>query len=239
MSLFYYIIGTGDNMKILIVEDDKYINELLSIIVEQNGFETVEAFSGTEGKLLFELEQPDLVLLDLMLPGITGEEFIREIRMISDVPIIVITATEGKDSMIHILNAGADDYLKKPFDRDELLARIGSVLRRNRTAVNVPEELFILEYENLSINLESRVVELCGEELELTKIEYEIIKLLMENSKKVFTKRNLIDSVWQDVYTDENTLNVHISNLRNKLSKLDPDTEYIKTVWGIGYKLGV
>ncbi len=239
MSLFYYIIGTGDNMKILIVEDDKYINELLSIIVEQNGFETVEAFSGTEGKLLFELEQPDLVLLDLMLPGITGEEFIREIRMISDVPIIVITATEGKESMIHILNAGADDYLKKPFDRDELLARIGSVLRRNRTAVNVPEELFILEYENLSINLESRVVELCGEELELTKIEYEIIKLLMENSKKVFTKRNLIDSVWQDVYTDENTLNVHISNLRNKLSKLDPDTEYIKTVWGIGYKLGV
>lgn len=239
MSLFYYIIGTGDNMKILIVEDDKYINELLSIIVEQNGFETVGAFSGTEGKLLFELEQPDLVLLDLMLPGITGEEFIREIRMISDVPIIVITATEGKESMIHILNAGADDYLKKPFDRDELLARIGSVLRRNRTAVNVPEELFILEYENLSINLESRVVELCGEELELTKIEYEIIKLLMENSKKVFTKRNLIDSVWQDVYTDENTLNVHISNLRNKLSKLDPDTEYIKTVWGIGYKLGV
>lgn len=239
MSLFYYIIGTGDNMKILIVEDDKYINELLSIIVEQNGFETVEAFSGTEGKLLFELEQPDLVLLDLMLPGITGEEFIREIRMISDVPIIVITATEGKESMIHILNAGADDYLKKPFDRDELLARIGSVLRRNRTAVNVPEELFILEYENLSINLESRVVELCGEELELTKIEYEIIKLLMENSKKVFTKRNLIDSVWQDVYTDENTLNVHISNLRNKLSKLDPNTEYIKTVWGIGYKLGV
>lgn len=226
-------------MKILIVEDDKYINELLSIIVEQNGFETVEAFSGTEGKLLFELEQPDLVLLDLMLPGITGEEFIREIRMISDVPIIVITATEGKESMIHILNAGADDYLKKPFDRDELLARIGSVLRRNRTAVNVPEELFILEYENLSINLESRVVELCGEELELTKIEYEIIKLLMENSKKVFTKRNLIDSVWQDVYTDENTLNVHISNLRNKLSKLDPNTEYIKTVWGIGYKLGV
>lgn len=226
-------------MKILIVEDDKYINELLSIIVEQNGFETVGAFSGTEGKLLFELEQPDLVLLDLMLPGITGEEFIREIRMISDVPIIVITATEGKESMIHILNAGADDYLKKPFDRDELLARIGSVLRRNRTAVNVPEELFILEYENLSINLESRVVELCGEELELTKIEYEIIKLLMENSKKIFTKRNLIDSVWQDVYTDENTLNVHISNLRNKLSKLDPDTEYIKTVWGIGYKLGV
>ncbi len=239
MSLFYYIIGTGDNMKILIVEDDKYINELLSIIVEQNGFETVEAFSGTEGKLLFELEQPDLVLLDLMLPGITGEEFIREIRMISDVPIIVITATEGKESMIHILNAGADDYLKKPFDRDELLARIGSVLRRRRTVVDAPEELFILEYENLSINLESRVVELCGEELELTKIEYEIIKLLMENSKKVFTKRNLIDSVWQDVYTDENTLNVHISNLRNKLSKLDPDTEYIKTVWGIGYKLGV
>ena len=226
-------------MKVLIVEDDKYINELLSTIVSKNGYEPISAYSGTEGRLLYKMESPELILLDLMLPGITGEEFVREIRRENDTPIIVITATEGKDSMIKLLNAGADDYIKKPFDTEEVMARIGSVLRRNNKFVSVPEAVYILKYENLVLNLEERRVYLKDDELELTKIEYEIIKLLMENSKKVFTKQNLIDSIWYDSYADENTLNVHISNLRTKLNKFDPDIEYIKTVWGIGYKLGV
>jgi DNA-binding response OmpR family regulator len=218
---------------ILIIEDDMAIHSLIKETLELNGFQTLSAYSGTEGKLLFEQNQVDLVLLDLMLPGMNGEEFLQVIRHHSTVPLIVISAKNDQDAKLELLTNGADDYITKPFDVKELLARIHIQLRHaTRASVSQMDEI---NYKNIMINLDTREVKINDETLHLTGREYAILLLLLENPQKVFSRANIYESVWNEPFFDsDKTINMHISNLRNKLNR--EDTNYIKTVWGIGFK---
>ncbi len=235
--------------KVLIVEDDADINQILKRIMEKQGYETVQAFSGSEAKLLFSMAADlkdiyDLILLDLMLPGVTGEELIAMIREKSDIPVIVLSAKTALESRVNAINLGADDYLVKPFEKEEVIARVNSALRRYRgmngnqtNATVATEKLEALYYKKLVLNPEAREVKVCDTVLALTTHEFEILLLLLRNPGKVFSREGLYEQIWQGGYFGEdNTVNVHVSNLRKKIATLDDD-EYIKTVWGIGFKL--
>ena len=215
---------------ILIAEDDNDINNLLREILAQAGYLVQQAFSGTEARLLFEQKAPALMLLDLMLPGMTGEELIAHIRQGSRVPIVVLSAKEGGPDKVNALRLGADDYVTKPFDSEELLARIEANIRRGQFS---PETLPQLSHRDIILDREARRVTAAGREVPLTAREFAILELMMVNPKKVFTKANIYSSVWnEEFFGDDNTVNVHISNLRAKLQG-----DYIHTVWGIGFKL--
>ena len=220
--------------KILVVEDDAHINSMLCELLRQNGYEPTAAYSGTEAVLNFKLGTYDLVLLDLMLPGKSGEAVLSDIRAVSDVPIIAVTALSDKESTVSLLKSGADDYISKPFDNDELLARIEVQLRRKQSGL-VQDNI---TFKDITLNLDQFDASVNNKGAGLSKREFEILKLLMSHPKKVFTKNNLYESVWQDGFIgDDNTINVHISKIRAKLADLNPDDEYIQTVWGIGFKM--
>jgi len=218
---------------ILIIEDDSAIHSLIKETLDLNGFKTLNAYSGTEGKLLFEHSQVDLVLLDLMLPGMNGEEFLQEIRRNTTVPVIVISDKNDQKSKLELLTNGADDYITKPFDVKELLARIHIQLRHATKAI--VSKVKEIHYKNITINLDTREVKINHQTIHLTGREYAILLLFLENPQKVFSRANIYESVWNEPYFDsDKTINMHISNLRNKLNS--DDTNYIKTVWGIGFK---
>ena len=221
--------------RILIVEDDTDINNLLYTALQKAGYETVQAFSGTEARMLFQMDKAgfSLILLDLMLPGISGEEVLAQIRKQGNTPVIVLTAKDGLDEKIGLLTSGADDYITKPFDMEEVLARIESNLRRIQFQNSTPSSL---KCNDLVLDLDGNRAMLQGAELPLTAKEFAILELLMKY--KIFSKANLFQSVWNTEYiSEDNTLNVHISNLRNKMKAICPDKEFIDTVWGIGYRL--
>jgi DNA-binding response OmpR family regulator len=219
--------------KILIIEDDNDINNMLCDLLKQNGYVPVSAYSGTEALMLFVNDKYDLVLLDLMLPGKSGSDVLTEIRAVSSVPVIALTAVIEKDSVVSLLKAGANDYITKPFDTSELLARIEVQLRSGGTTSN--EET---QFKDIVLNHEQYDAFIDKQPLQLSKREYEILSLLIKSPKKVFTKNNLYESVWNDeFFGDDNTINVHISRLRMKIAKFRPDEEYIQTVWGIGFKM--
>ena len=214
------------------MEDDNDINNLLYEVLTKNGYHATQAYSGTEARLLFERGEYSLVLLDLMLPGISGEELISIFRKASNVPIIVLSAKQGANDKIYTLRTGADDYVTKPFDEGELLARVDANLRRANYVGN--EKTAILTYKDLKMDIQARTLTVNGEPVALTGREFDILQLLISNPKKVFTKENIYESVWRDeFFGDDKTVNVHISNLRTKLGKTDD----IKTVWGIGFKM--
>lgn len=236
--IFGYGYG-GIKLNILIVEDNVDINNLMSRILETEGYSVRKAYSGSEGMMCIEQFEYDLVILDLMLPGISGEELIEKIRDKSVVPIVVISAKEGVQSKINVLKLGADDFISKPFDNDEVLARVEAQLRRYKKFSKKEVKKTKFTYKNLVLDLEVRQAFIENKEVLLTAREFSIIELLISNPKKVFTRANLFESAWNNEFLgDDNTVNVHISNLRTKLSKLDQENEYIKTVWGIGFKLG-
>lgn len=219
--------------KILIVEDDIDISNMLHDLLVQAGYRPTVAYSGTEALMCLDLEAYDLILLDLMLPGKTGDEVLTEIRAKSSVPIIILTAVDTKESTVSLLKLGAHDYLTKPFDNEELIARIEVQLR-----VKTPVVSAAIRFKDLTLDLEQYDVFVDGEPLQLSKREFEILRCMMENPKKVFTKNNLYETVWQDeFFGDDNTVNVHISKIRAKLKEIKPDMEYIQTVWGIGFKM--
>lgn len=222
--------------KILIVEDDNHINNMLKQLLELNGYETIQAFSGTEAIIHTNDNKADLILLDLMLPGKSGNEVLEEISLTNNVPIIVITAIDAKDSIIEILKLGANDYITKPFDNEELLARIEVQFRNiNKNFINNNQELV---YKDLKLNTDNYEVYIKNKQLMFSKREFEILRLLIEHPSKVFSKSNIYKSIWkEDVYIDDNTINVHISKIRSKLLAANPGEEYIQTVWGIGFKL--
>ena len=230
-----------DRRKILIVEDDTDINHLIRKILKKDGYEACQAFSGTEGKLMLKMESPDMMILDLMLPGMAGEDLIREVRdeMELDIPILVISAKASLDSKIQTLKSGADDYLTKPFEAEEVLARVYAALRRYRNTPQRKEDnRDVLEYKNLKIYPDARKVMVGDQELSLTMHEYDILKLLVQEPERVYSRENLYEQVWKNgYYGEDNTVNVHVSNLRRKLAAMDPREEYIKTVWGIGFKM--
>ncbi len=222
---------------ILVVEDDQDINRLLCKILEGGGYCCRPAFSGSEAMLWAGQYEYDLVLLDLMLPGLTGEEFIARIRESRTMPIIVLSAKAGLESRVEVLRLGADDFIPKPFDNAEVLARVEAQLRRYKqfspqgSAPNrLTQGTLVLDRENITVEIE-------GKPVPVTAREFEILALLMAAPKKVFTREQLYEQVWGGEYMgDDNTVNVHISNLRSKLAKVS-DTEFIKTVWGIGFKM--
>lgn len=229
----------NSNKKILVVEDDWDINGLLCKILIQNGYEARGAYSGSEAKMCIEQFEYDLIILDLMLPGICGEELLVEIRKKHFMPIIVASAKTSSEDKISVLKMGADDFISKPFDINEVLARVESQLRRYMKFSNLESKQDTkIIYKNLVLDTESKQVLVNDKDISLTLRELSILELLLSNPKKVFTRANLFESVWHDEFLgDDNTVNVHISNLRAKLSKADKNTEYIKTVWGIGFKL--
>ena len=223
--------------KILIVEDEPDINELLAKILEKAECQTLQAFSGTEAKLLLEKEIPDLILLDLMLPGISGEELLHDIRDNKhyNVPVLILSAKNSLGDKVSLLKAGADDYITKPFEPEEVIARVQSALRRAGKEFSSKK---ILTYKTLQLYPQSRKVTIGGAEIELTAHEYEILYLLMQNPDKVYSRESLYELVWQGGYYGENnTVNVHVSNLRKKLKQAGAKEDYIQTIYGIGFKL--
>jgi DNA-binding response OmpR family regulator len=213
-----------------------HISNMLCELLSQNNYEPVAAYSGTEALLILPRGEFSLVLLDLMLPGKTGEEVLEELRGCFDVPVIVLTARTDKDTVVQLLRLGADDYIAKPFDNNELLARMDVQLRRASDREIAGEE--ILSFRDLTLEINGYDVQVGGCKAGLSKREFEILRLMMCHPKKVFTKNNLYESVWgEEFYGDDNTINVHISKLRAKLAVHSPDTEYIQTVWGIGFKM--
>ena len=220
--------------KILIVEDDTDIHNLIKDILVKEKYEVVSAYSGLDAISLIEKNDIDLILLDLMLPKIAGEEIIKKV---TDIPIIVISAKISTEDKVKSLTIGANDYITKPFDTNELLARIKVQLRMNKKEENLVYKDMILERttHNLYIN---------KEKISLTKIEYQILEQLLLNPKEIITKTKLIVLLNSNnnnnlIYTkqyDENSLKVHISNIRKKIRNITK-TEYIESVWGIGFKL--
>ena len=220
---------------ILIVEDDKEINGLLREILEEKKFSVQSAHTGIEGMAMLRKNKFDIVLLDIMLPFKSGDEILRELRSFSDVPVIMITAKDLTRTKIDLLHLGADDYITKPFDVDEVLARIEASLRRYNHA---PATTSLLTYQDIIVDCDARRVTVSGNDISLTMTEYAILELLMRNPAKVFSKRNLFESVSGEEYlSDDNTMNVHISNLRQKLRTEGKLDNYIETVYGMGYRL--
>ena len=230
---------------ILIIEDDPSINEVVCAHLERRGYRCRQAFSGTEGLMLLREQRPDVVITDLMLPGVPGEEIVRAIRGAdSALPIIVISARITAADKISLLQAGADDYLTKPFDLDELQARI-EVQRRHHaerahagTAASATDAGgYQLAFRRWELDPDGRVFRVDGEEVALTRTEFNILELLMARPQKVFTKQELFELAWGEPYSvEDSTVNVHVSNLRRKLKPTDTDG-YLQTVWGMGYKL--
>lgn len=219
--------------KILIIEDDSHISNMLCDLLVQNQFSPTPAYSGTEGLMCFENNKYDLILLDLMLPGKAGLEVLLQIRESSNVPVIALTAVDSKESIVALLKAGANDYVTKPFDNDVLLARIEVQLRSEEKPA-----CSSLCFKSIALNPEQFDAFINGKAVGLSKKEFEILKLMISSPKKVFTKNNLYESVWNDEFLgDDNTINVHISKIRNKLAQLEPECEFIQTVWGIGFKM--
>ena len=222
-----------DTFHILVVEDDPDINNLLCRIVTDAGYDCRPAFSGSEAALLAEQYAYDLILLDLMLPGLTGEEFIGRLRRGKTMPIIVLSAKAGLEDRVNVLKLGADDFIPKPFDNAEVLARMEAQLRRYKK-FSGPMAEGVLKWGGLVLDRESVTVTVDDKEVSLTAREFEILALLMSHPKKVYTREQISQQVWgEESMGDDNTVNVHVSNLRAKLG----EKEYIKTVWGIGFKM--
>lgn len=220
--------------KILIIEDDTDINNLMAECLRKAGYVCTQAFSGTEGLLHAQHGAFDLIILDLMLPGLNGEAVLPQIREEQTAPVIVVSAKDSLDSKVELLTAGADDYITKPFEVQEFLARVGVQLRRTGGAESHQK---MLRHHDLVLNESTYTSAVSGTELPLTQQEFKILELLLSHPDQVFSKQDIYDYAWDDLYIGEDkTINVHISNIRKKL-KAVTDREYIETVWGIGFKL--
>ncbi|HHT25292.1 MAG TPA: response regulator transcription factor [Clostridiaceae bacterium] len=218
---------------VLIVEDDTNINNLIKEALEQADYRCVQSFSGTEALLLAKDTNFTVIILDLMLPGLSGEELLPKIKEIQTAPVIILSAKDALDSKLRLLTSGADDYLTKPFSVEELIARVNILAKRHQ---NVPDSHFY-QFKDLKLDSKNYTASLADQDLNLTVLELKILEILIKNPNRVFSKQDIYDLVWNDYYIGgDKTINVHISNIRKKI-KLYTDEEYIETVWGIGFKL--
>ena len=226
--------------KILLIEDDVEISTMLKNFLTTEEFEVVTAYDGESACDKFFSDSFSLVLLDLMIPKMNGIEVMGKIRENNTVPIIIISAKDTDSDKTLGLGLGADDYITKPFSVTEVLARIKANIRRStQYATGIAGQQSVLKRANLVMNLNDYSVTKDVRKIELTSKEFEILKLLLQNPKKVYTKEQIYSHVWNDTYFgDENAVNVHISRLRNKIEDNPREPKYIITVWGIGYKLG-
>ena len=220
---------------LLVVEDDVLLSDMIKKLLSQNNYEVVSAYSGTEALLIIEKKHFDLILLDLMLPGLPGETVLGEIRKKADTPVIGISAKTDIDSRINLIKNGADDYLVKPFDNAELIVSIEAVLRSYQKSKMC---YTVLRFKDLTLNTDTLEVKIKDVPISLTKYEYLILQLLMSAPHKVFTKNNIFESVWNEEFLgDDNAINVQNSNLSKKFIKANTQGQYIQTVWGLGFKM--
>ena len=221
--------------RILQIEDNEDIqNILFNLFSEEH--DIIQAYSGTEGELLFQSQEIDLVLLDIMLPGKGGKEVLKFIRQRSSVPVIMLTALGDKHLISQYLLDGANDYIVKPFDLEEVYARVSVQLREHIKGSSTTENIY--QVKNIKINPDSFEVSCNGKTIRLGKKEFQILYTLLQNPKKIFTKEDLYETVWEAPYlSGDNTLNAQLSNLRKKLAQVDESSEYIETIWGLGVRL--
>lgn len=223
--------------KILIADDEKNIVELAKLYLERDGFVTVCAYDGEEAISVFKKESPELIILDIMMPKIDGWQVCREIRKTSQVPIIMLTAKSDTFDKVLGLELGADDYMTKPFEPKELVARVKAVLRRSDVLKDTEKKE--VSFPNLSINIENYELKINGETVEAPPKEIELLYFLAQNPNKVYTREQLLDKVWGfDYFGDSRTVDVHIKRLRQKLEVVSENWQ-LKTVWGVGYKFEV
>lgn len=250
-AAFVYNALMNEAARILVIEDDADINEVVTAYLTKRGYACTQAFSGSEARWVLgsptadtasiSASTPfDLVITDLMLPGASGEDLVREIRTHSDAPIIVVSArTEARDK-VELLKLGADDYVTKPFDLEELHARIIVQLRhaaRGISSERTGAEARTLRFKDWIIDTEARTLMAAGVPIKLTRLEYNIVEVLARRPKKVFSKQELFETAWSEAcFVEEKVVNVHVSNIRTKLKATGTDG-YIETVWGIGFKL--
>lgn len=217
--------------EILVIDDDVYIGDMLEEMLEKEGYAVSRAYSGTEALLLLSDRKPDLILLDLMLPGLSGEKVMEKIK---EIPVIVVSAKIDVNDKVNCLLGGAADYITKPFDRKELLARITVQLRKQPFG---ERKTPTLEFGGIVLDTVSRRVTVAGQEIHVTRTEYAILKMLLKRSAQVVTKSELMDGIWEDTPDcTESSLKIHVANLRKKL-KAVTGKEQIESVWGIGFKL--
>lgn len=215
---------------ILIVEDDMDIHNLIKELLEKQKYKVLDSYSGTEALMVLEREKVDLILLDLMLPGLNGEEIVKKVK---DIPMIVISAKISPEDKVNVLLNGANDYITKPFSTEELLARIQVQFRIKESKRENKE----LTYKEMILSEEKQAIIMKEKQIHLTKTEFAILKQLLRNPKQVVTKSKLLELISHDTLDcDENSLKVHISNLRKKIRQLTKE-EYIESVWGIGFKI--
>lgn len=221
--------------KVLVVDDDDNICELINMYLNSGGYETKKCHNGAEACAIFEEFKPELVLLDIMLPGMDGIEVLKNIRKNSEIPVIMLTAKGDTFDKVLALELGADDYIVKPFEPKELLARAKAVMRRYNYEI---EDTGLIKFSDLSIDLESYNVVYKGEEVKMPPKEFELLYYLANNKNKVFTREQLLCEVWgYDYPGDSRTVDVHIKRLREKVS--GGENWQIETVWGVGYKFEV
>jgi len=232
-----------ENIKILVVDDERKLRDLVRLYLEKEGFTVGEAEDGKKALELYQKEQWDFIVLDLMMPGIDGWEVCKEIRKKSNVPIIMLTARDDEMDRVLGLELGADDYVSKPFSPRELVARVKAVLRRSHTAPSVeqPAGPSILQFPGLSINPVLRLVLVDGQAVTLTPKEYELLYQLARSPRRTFTRDELLETIWgYDYMGDTRTVDTHVNRLRDKLLKASGNkTSYVATVWGVGYKFEV
>lgn len=225
-------------IKVLVVDDDIHIAELISLYLNKEGFETKEIYSGKAAVEEFALFSPHIVLLDIMLPEMDGYQVCREIRKVSSVPVIMLTAKGDVFDKVLGLELGADDYIVKPFDSKELIARIKAVLRRYDKKIDDKNLNNQIVVPNMTINQSTYIVTYHGNELELPPKEFELLNFLAQNPNRVFTREQLLDKIWgYEFVGDTRTVDVHIKRIREKMPY--EDVWSIKTVWGVGYKFEI
>ncbi len=223
--------------KILLVDDDPNISNLVKLYLTKEGFEVEQAFSGDEALRMFKNSAPNLILLDIMLPGMDGWQVCREVRKVSNIPIIMLTAKDETFDKVLGLELGADDYIVKPFDTKELVARIKAVIRRYQPAEPTDKELV---FPGLTVNISHYTVVFQGKTLEMPPKELELLYFLASHPGTVFTREQLLEQVWgYDFFGDSRTVDVHVKRLREKLVGCEELGWSIKTVWGVGYKFKV
>lgn len=231
--------AVSEKQKILVVDDDQHIAELISLYLMKDGYDTQEVYDGKKALEAVTTYQPDLILLDLMLPGMDGYQVCAEVRKTSKVPIIMLTAKGETFDKVLGLELGADDYIVKPFDAKELVARVKAVLRRYEagSAKEEEDDGQVLRYPDLEINLSNYTVMYHGKNVDFPPKEFELLHFLASNPKRVFTREQLLDRIWGYEYAgDTRTVDVHVKRIREKLNQ---DDEWgIRTVWSVGYKFG-
>ncbi|WP_053363677.1 response regulator transcription factor [Bacillus sp. FJAT-27251] len=223
--------------KVLIVDDEFQMRKLLSLYLGQENYLVEQAENGKEAIQKVGISDYDLIILDVMMPLVDGWQTLEQVRKISDVPVLMLTAKASVQDKVSGLSLGADDYLVKPFDESELMARVQALLRRSKKTVPDKE---ILKYKNLHMNLAAREVSFNGNKMSLTQTEFDLLEALLKHKGKVLSREQLVELVWgMEFLGEDRTVDSHIRNLREKLKHAGADKSFVKTVWGIGYKIEV